>query len=152
MESSLIKYVELFKKLNVSHRQGLKAPHKAILLLTVMSLIERGELCSLEIHYNDALVSRFKTTWNEYIGPSSVFNPVVTMPFWHLKNEKELWRLVPNESAPAALENLKVSTSLQAIRRYVKYAVIPEELFYLMQTPRYRAILSETLFESYIFT
>lgn len=63
MDSALDKYVSLFQKLTVSHRKGYKAPHKAILLLAVMSLVESGDLVNNKIEFSEALRARFRDIW-----------------------------------------------------------------------------------------
>lgn len=152
MKDTIDRYLRLFERLTVSHRQGVKAPHKAILLLSVMSLIESGDQIGRQIRFSDNLKNRFSSIWAEYIGNSSVFNPDVAMPFWYLKNESDIWKLVP-VSIEASHQLLRSTTasSLLSIRRFVKYAEIPEELYDLMCNPFKRAILAETLFENYIF-
>lgn len=154
MDSTLEKYIELFKKINVSHRQGMKAPHKAVLLLTVMSLIESGEQTDRFIEFTDTLRERFRDIWSQYIGDSRFFNPEVAMPFWHLKNEVQLWKLIPvNDKAETilGLSRSPLGSSLLSIRRFVKCAEIPEDLFRLLLDPLARATLSEILFEYYIY-
>jgi len=155
LDSALDKYVSLFQKLNVSHRKGYKAPHKAILLLAVMSLVESGDLVNNKVEFSDALRERFRDIWAKFIGDSPLFNPEVAMPFWHLRNEASIWKLIPvNNSVETifALSQSTPSSSLKAIRQYVKYAEIPEDLFILMKDSSSRATLSEVLFENYIFT
>lgn len=155
MDSALDNYVSLFQKLNVSHRKGYKAPHKAILLLAVMSLVESGDLVNNKVEFSDALRERFRDIWAEFIGDSPLFNPEVAMPFWHLRNEASIWKLIPVNNSVETIFALSQSTpnsSLKAIRQYVKYAEIPEDLFILMKDPSSRATLSEVLFENYIFT
>lgn len=155
MDSALDKYVSLFQKLTVSHRKGYKAPHKAILLLAVMSLVESGDLVNNKIEFSEALRARFRDIWANFIGDSPIFNPEVAMPFWHLKNEASIWKLIPaNNSVETifALTQSTPSSSLKAIRQYVKYAEIPDDLFALIKEPSSRNVLSEVLFEHYIFT
>lgn len=151
MDHALDKYIRLFQRINVSHRQGEKAPHKAVLLLTVMSLIESGDQKDRRIEFSDILKERFKAIWTEYIGDSRIFNPEVAMPFWYLKNESEIWRLIPiNNEVSHQLLRSTTASSLQSIRCYVKHAEIPEDLFELFSEPFARVKLAEVLFEEYI--
>ena len=154
MDATLGKYLDIFRNIKVSNRQGMKAPHKAILLLTVISMIEDGDQVNRNIVYSDTLKEKFKNMWFEIIGESNVFHPDVAMPFWHLKNEKEIWSLILVNDSPETLAALAISTprsTQQAIRKYVKYAVLPEELFHLLEDPIARTSLVEVLFEKYIY-
>lgn len=154
MEAVLEKYKESFRKIKVSNRRGKKAPHKAVLLLAIMSLIEDGVQTTRFIEYSEPLKKKFKSIWSEYIGVSDTFNPEIAMPFWYLKNDSDIWRLVPKDNTPETIQGIihtSLSTSLKSNQKYVKYAEIPEPLFNLMQNKWYRAILAEVLFETYIF-
>lgn len=120
-----------------------------------MSLVESGDLVSNKIEFSEALRERFRDIWANFIGNSPLFNPEVAMPFWHLRNETSLWKLIPaNDSVETifALSQSTQSSSLKAIRQYVKYAEIPDDLLALMKEPSSRNVLSEVLFEHYIFT
>jgi len=154
MGATLEKYLNTFRNIKVSHRQGMKAPHKAILLLTVMSMIEDGVQTDRNVVFSEVLKERFKSLWFEIIGESDFFNPDVAMPFWHLKNEKEIWSLVPVDESAETQAALSISTprsTQQAIRKYVKCATLPEDLFNLLEDPIARASLAEVLFEKYIY-
>lgn len=45
---------------------GRKAPHKAVLLLAIMDLVESGEITSPEIVLTEKLEETFSVEWNKY--------------------------------------------------------------------------------------
>jgi len=92
------KYTKAFENLRVdsSHAKqlGSKAPHKPILLLSVIDNIENGEISTNKVFITPELVSRFRTNWACLVQED--YRPEITLPFYHLKNEKdEYWHLVP---------------------------------------------------------
>lgn len=60
-------YITQFKSLSTAIQNGKPAPHKAILLLSVIDLIAQGELQSNRITLSDALCKRFRQNWRTYI-------------------------------------------------------------------------------------
>jgi predicted restriction endonuclease len=55
-------YIKMFDKLVVSHRNGLNAPHKYILLISVFSLIGKGEICSNKFGSTKEIEEEFNKT------------------------------------------------------------------------------------------
>lgn len=154
MDAVLEKYKDSFRNIKVNNRHGKKAPHKAVLLLAIMSLIEEGVQTTRFIEYSEPLKKKFKSIWAEYIGESDTFNPEIAMPFWYLKSDSSIWKLVPKDDSPETIQGIMhspLSTSLKSIQKYVKYAEMPKPLFNLMLNKENRAILAEVLFETYIF-
>ena len=49
---NLLNYIEQFSKLKIASIAGAKAPHKAILLLSVIDLIEKYKISSLHLILN----------------------------------------------------------------------------------------------------
>lgn len=55
-------YIKQFLELNTAKRMGQVAPHKAVMLLSVMSLIEEGVIDKPLFYLSEALENRFKRT------------------------------------------------------------------------------------------
>ena len=96
------KYKEYFSELHTNTQKGVKAPHKAIMLLSVIDLVEYGVITSNRIEFSERLEQQFQHNWSRYVGQSDVFQPRVGTPFWHLNNEP-FWRLVPYEGGDEAI-------------------------------------------------
>jgi putative restriction endonuclease len=153
-------YQNCFSTLHTAKSKGFFAPHKPLLLLSVIDLVERGLIHSNRIELNDALVATFKSNAVKYFGNSKVFSPNIGQPFYHLQHEP-FWHI-----APAASEsNIGVAAepsssygrdtirySLKYLRANYRYALIDPELFILMQDSRARNKLRATLINKYIST
>lgn len=88
-------YCKEFANLSVGVVQGKKLPHKAILLISIIQLIEDGTIKDNRIELNKVIASEFANQWRKYIGGNKV--PSVWTPFWHMKSEP-FWHFKPIES------------------------------------------------------
>ena len=144
-------YIDKMMNLHTNTQKGVKAPHKAIMLLSVIDLVEYGVIWSNRIEFSERLEQQFQHNWSRYVGQSDVFQPRVGTPFWHLNNES-FWRLVPYEGGDEA-----IAIHLQGnpyapgtTRKLIRYAEIDKELFDLLQNESNRAKLRTTLIKHYL--
>lgn len=86
-------YVDAFSHLHTAKVKGRKAPHKAVLLLAIIDLVESNVIRCPQIELTDELVKRFREVWRRYLGQSAIFTPDITKPFFHMQHEP-FWRLV----------------------------------------------------------
>lgn len=117
-------YCELFHRLHTAVISGQKAPHKAVLLLSVIELIEEKTISSPCIPLSDDLISRFNRNWKAHVH-SDKFSPMITTPYWHLQNES-FWRLNTYDGS-----ELKKTYSEKYLREYT-FAIIDIDLFELL--------------------
>ena len=145
----LNKYLHQFSNLHRNKFKGEIAPHKPIMLLCVIDLIEAGFITSNKIELSEMLEERFKSNWKRYVKTDSVYKPAVGTPFWHL-NYEPFWHLVPFEGGNEQIMALQKSNpySLNLMRKHIKYAVIDKDLFDLLQDEPHRRLLSEVLIKS----
>ncbi|PLX05203.1 MAG: hypothetical protein C0594_08070 [Marinilabiliales bacterium] len=69
-----------------------KAPHKPILILSVIKGIETGLISDNKIFITPELVSFFRSFWDKLVVTGHT--PNFSLPFFHLKNEKSgIWKL-----------------------------------------------------------
>ena len=88
--------------LNVA-RTGLRgiAPHKPLMLLTVIDLIESGDIPDGWVKYDVRLVSRFRDYW-ELVQDRQRNSPDITMPFNALGGEKDqVWQCFTADGQPS---------------------------------------------------
>lgn len=76
------------------NRKGEYAPHKPILLLSIIDLVEVGKITSDLVELTPLLCKTFKELWDRYVPNGIQFNPDITKPFFHLSSEP-FWQLVP---------------------------------------------------------
>ena len=144
--SDLNKYSYYFSNLRTAKKLGLTAPHKAVLLLSVMELVEVGVIIGNRIELSERLEKTFLKLWKRYVGTSVVFQAKVATPFWHLQNEP-FWNLYLNDG-----KDLSTVTSPYSVTRLREntYAIIDQELLELMQDEDSRARLRVLLISQYL--
>ncbi len=137
-------YQSCFCSLNVNKQKGRLAPHKALLLLSVIDLVERGIIRDNRIELTETLERTFKANVKKFVGNSTLFRPNLGTPFYHMKGEP-FWKLVPQGG-----DITPCSTSLKTLRTTYRYAVIDRELFNLLQNEDVRANLRVILISTYL--
>jgi putative restriction endonuclease len=151
-------YKKCFSTLHTAKSQGYSAPHKPLLLLSIIDLVERGIIRNNRIELSDALIATFKSTTARYIGHSPLFTPNIGQPFYHLQHEP-FWHLVPMETsaeydiaADSSTDygKMSVSYAISTLRTTYRYAIIDEELIHLLLNEDARAQLRVTLISVYL--
>lgn len=142
-EELIRKYLQDFKKLNRGYTKGMgRAPHKPILLLSVLQLIENGTLRTNRIIISADLLLKFKTIWEQLVETSHVQN--FALPFFHMRSEP-FWFLVPKPGKNVNLTRSKSIKSFRSLKETFAYAEMEKDLFLLLQNP-----LSHTIFEQFL--
>ena len=152
-------YIQAFQSLHTAKVKGVKAPHKAVLLLAVIDLVEEKVIGSPRIRLTDSLKNRFNEIWMRYIGHSAIFTADICKPFYHMQYEP-FWNLVEKHSTLMAAEPVTSSRerkdlpkggyTVKAMREGYEYAEIDEELIYLLQNADNRAVLRVILINTYL--
>lgn len=125
--------------------KNIKQKEKALLLLSIIKLIEKGELKTPKIHLTEALVWQFNYYFS-YFGLKSV-RPEFDFgaAFYYLKDE-DFWQLIPNDG-----KSVEVSTaggnpfSISKMRERFRYAEIKQEFFSQLTDVHKRSKLSSFL-------
>lgn len=136
MSKDLIYYSEKSSRLRVDRSRGI-APHKPILLLSVIELVEQGFLKRNQIFLSPELIATFLKYWS-YLG-SDAHKSDICMPFFYMRNEG-FWHLVARSGLESILSGFKPK-NLAALRELIQYAYLDDELFYLLQAPLSRSYL-----------
>ena len=149
MNYTLSDYIELFANLQTNKQQGKKAPHKAIMLISVIELIASRHILSNQIEFTEELEHCFLKNWKRYVGESFIFKTKAGTPFWHL-NSEPLWQLTPFEGGYERIVELQKGNpySPSTIRKNIKYAVIAKGLYELLQDESNQATLRDILINS----
>lgn len=114
---SLSHYERCLAQLSVNKEGGQLAPHKPLLLLAVIDLVECGIIRSPQIELSEALLTAFKLNDMRYTRHIAHFKPNIGMPYYHMSGEP-FWRLVPKVPAtrPAVMPSPPCATSTSAQR------------------------------------
>ncbi len=144
------KYIDQLSSLRTATITGVRAPHKAILLLSIIELIEYGVIDSNHIILSESLNREFARNWVRYVGNSILFKPVIGTPFWHLHNEP-FWKLISHNGAVVTKESVSgAKYSVGSLQKNVAYAEIDRDLFELLQSEEARSMFRDLLIAKYL--
>lgn len=142
---------KIILSLHTNTQHGFPAPHKPILLLSIMDLVEDGVIQSNHIQLSDELIAKFKQNWKRYVGANPLFRSNIGQPFWHMRYEP-FWHLIPFEGGEDILESLKNTNpySITKLRTIIRYAELDADLFSCMQNVDVCARMRVKLIETYL--
>jgi putative restriction endonuclease len=134
----LQEYCGRFESLHCYQHEGRPRPHKAVMLLAVLSLADNGQLVENRIVYGPELLELFKRFFAVVRGPTDQCTPY--NPFFFLRRE-EFWHLHPQPKQESALGVMRNPGGAGMLMTTVAYASLDEELFRLVA----QAVSRETL-------
>lgn len=144
-EEYLKKYIRQFEKLRRDYRNG-GAPHKPILLLSILTGIRTGWIESNHIPINAELVAKFKDLWAILVRTNHRKN--FALPFYHMKSEP-FWTLKALPGHEFAVTSSNSIRSFKNLRENLDHAIVDPDLFHLMQDTEGNAVLSKHLLDTY---
>jgi len=144
MTNQLKHYIQKFSNLRVDRARGI-APHKPILLLCVISLFQKYSMKENKIFLSPELCSTFSRYW-QLLGYEP-FTDNIAMPFFHLKGDC-FWHLKPKVGFESVVKTKRL-VSVRALREFVEYAYLDDELFYLLRDSNSRYALLSILVENW---
>lgn len=132
-------YLDKIRKLNRNQNHGTPAPHKPLLILAAIDLVEQGKVSNNQILPNTELVEAFLKYWNLIRSD----RPRIFLPFYYLRSDG-FWHLhaKPNKTIYAF-------RSMSQIAENVEYANFDDDLFALLLQPDTREIIRQMLIETY---
>jgi len=134
-------YAKKFRRLRVDRAHGV-APHKPILLLSVIELFEKNDISENKLHISPKLVATFLKYWS-CVG-SLNHNPDISRPFFHMKSGK-FWHLMANRGYEKVISSgIKLKT-FSEVKQAVNYAYLDEDLFDFLSIQKYRESLVTVL-------
>ncbi|MBI5632673.1 MAG: HNH endonuclease [Nitrospirae bacterium] len=138
-------YIKKFAQLRIDRSHGRPAPHKPILLLSIIELIERGVILTNEIELTPEIISTFLSYWNALYPEQK---GIVALPFFHLKSDG-FWHLMPNDGYEKSFNLIRHIKSSYQIRDMVKYAYLDSELFELLSADKSRTMFRRVIIDNY---
>ena len=139
------KYLFQFSKLKRS-ATNVGAPHKPILLLSILSLVRKGEIVNNRIEITPSLVLEFKSIWSVLVVSQHTAN--FSLPFFHMRSEP-FWRLVTKAGMIIPVTSSNSIKSLGTLKDSIAFAEIDKDLFDLMSDSVINSILEDKLLELY---
>ncbi len=141
---TLEKYVQKIKRLRVDRAHGV-APHKPLLLLAVIELIERGQIQENKISLSPDLAETFIKYWSKVTDRK----PNIALPFFHLRSDG-FWHLHPNTGYEKVLDVADRITAISRLREVIAYVSLDDDLFVLLTDASNREIIRQTLIYVYL--
>lgn len=148
MENKILDYfIYTFTHLHRDNKNG-GAPHKPILLLSIIHEYELGRIKDNRIFITPELTNSFTIYWNQLV--TSIHHQKFALPFFHLTNEKgDWWKLIPNIGCEIWVEIAGSMRSFGNLSSAVTYAEIDRNLSNLLLTKETRNILREAILQKY---
>ncbi|MCR5361100.1 MAG: hypothetical protein K6E73_03720 [Bacteroidales bacterium] len=115
---------------------------KPMLLLSVIDLIDAGEVTDNRIHFDDRLEDLYFELMRQYVRDSGSKVTPAEYPYWHLQSDG-FWHLHGVEMP----ETMKKSVSRRFLIDNVDYAYFDPELWLLLQNECMRARLRDYIVE-----
>ena len=144
MTKDLNFYIDAFGHLTTNNKNGVPAPHKPILLLSIINLIEAGIISNNQIILNEELKISFSCIWHQFVDTEHKYKCNIALPFYHMKSEP-FWKL-----QPSCYYEEKSSYNTKDLQSCFDYAIIDKELFTLLQDASNAVKLRVLLITRYI--
>ena len=138
-------YEHAFTHLRRDHKKG-GAPHKPILLLSILDAFNYNLISENKIYVTPELISFFSTNWAAYV--ETEHDKRFTLPFFHMQTES-FWRLEANEGCEMWVQSKDAMRNLANLQLAVKYAEIDKELFDLLRDSVSREVIRQIILETY---
>lgn len=132
-------YLDKIRRLNRNRNHGTPAPHKPLLLLAVIDLIEQGKVLNNQFAPTTAFTEAFLKYWNLL----KTERPRIFLPFYYLKSEG-FWHLHAKENG-----GVFPFRSMTQTAENIAFASLDENLFVLLTEPPTREIIRRAIIETY---
>lgn len=150
MNYTLQKYLKAFSRLKRGGTKYGLAPHKPVLLLTIIELIENGAVIDNQIVVDAQLVGTFKENWLLLVNTSHQED--FTQPFFYLQNERiegdNYWFL---QEMPGCQINAHIK-SVSVLAKVCQYGYLATDLWLLLNDSISRTYLKQVLLDTYFPT
>jgi putative restriction endonuclease len=144
MSNVLTYYLNKIERLRIDRSHGIPAPHKPILLLAVIDLIEEGAITDNKIKSSPQLVESFLKYWHLV----NLDKPRIFLPFFHLKSDR-FWHLHARAGNEQLLAMTKQMNSMTHLASIVAFASLDEDLFLLLHRADAREVIRQKIIEVY---
>ncbi|MCD4677594.1 MAG: hypothetical protein K8S18_16605, partial [Desulfobacula sp.] len=126
-------YLKKIVNLRTGRSHGHVKPHKPIMMLAILSLIENRKIISNRIDYSPHLLELFKRFFDVVRSEQDALNPL--LPFFYLRGDGFLHHM-PLSGEEDSYKALSDPGSIKKFTGIVQYAYLDEELYaYLQDQP-----------------
>lgn len=124
-----------------------RAPHKPLLLLSVLDLAAERGIPDGRIEVSTDLGELFSHYWHRVMPPAQ--RPNLALPFFHLQRDGGFWTLIATPGNERTLASIPQITSMSQLRSLVAYAVLTPTLTGCIADARTRTELRALLLRTY---
>lgn len=144
MPDALSFYLKKTQRLRIDRAHGTPAPHKPILLLALIDLIEQGAIHKNEIKPSPQLVESYLKYWSRI----STAPPRMYFPFYHLSSSG-FWHLKAKTGQESLLAAVHQFKSMSQLVQVIDCAHLDDELFKLLMNPTSRELIRQAITDAY---
>ena len=141
-DSEIDKFIAEFTRMRASTKDGVKSPHKAVLLITILKLIGLRIYTTNHIAFDDLLIIEFGRYWDKLVSKDSPFNKNICHPFIHLSSDSFF-----HLNLKKRITDINANWHIDTIREVCNYAFIDNDLFALAQVEESRMKLINFLID-----
>jgi len=123
-----------------------RAPHKPLLLLSVIDLIAQGIIKTNFIEFTPDLGELFTIYWSRVMPPDQRSN--VVLPFYHLNSDK-FWQHVPKPGMEVVLTATRQIRGISQLKEIVLGVKLDDDLYSLLCQEEPRNLLRTVLIKNY---
>jgi putative restriction endonuclease len=145
--SALSFYTKKLARLRTARLAGTPAPHKPVLLLSIITGIDKGDITENRIVITPELVATFKDLWHQLVH-NTAFTANFALPFYHLKSDG-FWHLHTRPGREILLTASHSIKSFAHLKEVVAYASFTDDLFSLLSNQHTREVLRHILLSAY---
>lgn len=143
----LDKYLYKLTHLNRAVTKFGRAPHKPVLIITLLELMGKGHISENKVYIDTELVGTFQENWRLLV--NTLNQPDFTQPFYYLQSDKidgkAFWYLIAKTGRMINSHIKSVNTLVNVL----DHAAFIEELFLLLTEPGTRNQILSALLETY---
>lgn len=145
MQETLQKCLRIFKRLRIDRSHGI-APHKPILLLSVLQAFQNNLITNQRIYITPELVALYKANWSLLV--VTKHDCRISYPFYFLKSDK-FWKLIPKIGFDNIDQIGSIVKSFSNLNAAIDFAIIEDDLLSLMKEKNSNNILQQFLLDEY---
>ena len=156
VSSPLESYIHLFAHLNTQGNRKywpeitkFHAPHKPILLLSILDLYSKRLIQSNKIEIVPELINKYEEYWWTIL--PELASGDLAYPFFYLRSD-HFWNLIPIPGKEIKLEVTKDIKYTSKLKKLVSGAYLDYELFQLLVNKNHRNVLRAVLIQTYFDT
>jgi putative restriction endonuclease len=147
ISETLHRYLHKLTRLNRAPTVYGKAPHKPVLLISIIDLFEKGMITANRIFVNTELVATFRENWDLLV--NTAHQSDFTQPFYYLQSERvegeQIWFLQPRIGC-------QINTHIKSVIRLsqvLEYAFLSPDLYLLLSNSVTRNMIKTSLIDTY---